>query len=77
MQPYDRKKYVWKLVYINMLGYDVDFGHMEMIALVRQAALQRMFDVSTMTQRGYVQRAELRREAGGIPVRGGHVEEHG
>lgn len=34
MTPYDRKKYVWKLVYINMLGYDVDFGHMEMIALV-------------------------------------------
>jgi AP-2 complex subunit alpha len=34
MAAYDRKKYVWKLVYINMLGYDVDFGHMEMIALV-------------------------------------------
>jgi AP-2 complex subunit alpha len=34
MTAYDRKKYVWKLVYINMLGYDVDFGHMEMISLV-------------------------------------------
>lgn len=34
MTAYDRKKYVWKLVYVNMLGYDVDFGHMEMIALV-------------------------------------------
>ena len=32
--PYDRKKYVWKLVYINMMGYDVDFGHVEMISLV-------------------------------------------
>ena len=31
---YDKKKYVWKLVYINMMGYDVDFGHMEMISLV-------------------------------------------
>ena len=31
---YDRKKYVWKLVFINMMGYDVDFGHMEMIALL-------------------------------------------
>ena len=26
MNQYDRKKYVWKLVYVNMLGYDVDFG---------------------------------------------------
>jgi AP-2 complex subunit alpha len=34
MSPYDKKKYVWKLVYINMMGYDVDFGHMEMISLV-------------------------------------------
>ena len=32
--PYDRKKYIWKLVYINMMGYDVDFGHVEMISLV-------------------------------------------
>ena len=34
MSSYDRSKYVWKLVFINMMGYDVDFGHMEMIALV-------------------------------------------
>lgn len=33
-EAYDRKKYVWKLVYVHMLGIDVDFGHMEMIALV-------------------------------------------
>jgi len=25
---------VWKLVYIHMLGYDVDFGHMEIISLL-------------------------------------------
>ena len=24
---YDKKKYVWKLIYIYILGYDVDFGH--------------------------------------------------
>ncbi len=24
---YDRKKYVWKLLYIYMLGYEIDFGH--------------------------------------------------
>lgn len=28
---YDRKKYVWKLLYIHMLGYDADFGHLEAI----------------------------------------------
>ena len=26
-QDYDKKKYVWKLLYIHMLGYDVEFGH--------------------------------------------------
>lgn len=31
---YHRKKYVWKLVYIFVLGYDVDFGHMEAIGLM-------------------------------------------
>jgi AP-2 complex subunit alpha len=36
MTPYDRKKYVWKLVYVNMMGYDVDFGHVEMINLLSQ-----------------------------------------
>lgn len=29
-----RDRYVWKLVYIFMLGYEVDFGHMEIIALI-------------------------------------------
>ena len=24
---YDQKKYVWKLLYIHMLGFDVEFGH--------------------------------------------------
>mmetsp|Transcript_20307 Transcript_20307/g.46068 ORF Transcript_20307/g.46068 Transcript_20307/m.46068 type:complete len:985 (-) Transcript_20307:533-3487(-) len=34
LSSYQRKKYVWKLVYIFMLGYDVDFGHSEVITLV-------------------------------------------
>ena len=34
MSAYDRKKYVWKLVYIDLLGFTVDFGVMEMIALL-------------------------------------------
>jgi len=33
LKSYDRKKYVWKLVYICMLGYEVDFGHVEAVNL--------------------------------------------
>eukprot|EP00727_Mastigamoeba_balamuthi_P009684 m51a1_g5338 Adaptor protein complex 2 (AP-2), alpha subunit (1044) ;mRNA; r:422924-427144 len=32
--PYQRRKYVSKLIYIYMYGYDVDFGHMEAIQLL-------------------------------------------
>lgn len=35
LNTYQRKKYVWKLVYIHVLGYDVDFGHSEVLALIR------------------------------------------
>jgi AP-2 complex subunit alpha len=35
LSSYQRKKYVWKLVYIHVLGYDVDFGHAEVLVLVR------------------------------------------
>jgi AP-2 complex subunit alpha len=34
MSAYDKKKYVWKLLYIQMLGYLVDFGQMESINLI-------------------------------------------
>mmetsp|Transcript_28079 Transcript_28079/g.53476 ORF Transcript_28079/g.53476 Transcript_28079/m.53476 type:complete len:1010 (+) Transcript_28079:139-3168(+) len=34
LSEYDRKKYVWKLLYIFMLGYEVDFGHMEALSLI-------------------------------------------
>lgn len=34
LSPYDRRKYVWKMVYMHMLGYEVDFGHMEVINLI-------------------------------------------
>jgi AP-2 complex subunit alpha len=34
MKGYDRKKYICKILYIYMLGYDIDFGHMEAIELV-------------------------------------------
>ena len=32
---YKRKKYVWKMVYMFMLGHEIDFGHMEVIALIQ------------------------------------------
>lgn len=34
MSGYDKKKYVWKLIYIYILGYDVDFGHLEALNLI-------------------------------------------
>jgi len=37
LSSYQRKKYVWKLVYIHVLGYDVDFGHAEVMVLVRSS----------------------------------------
>ncbi|OAF67313.1 AP-2 complex subunit alpha [Intoshia linei] len=34
LDGYNKKKYVCKLVYIYLLGYDIDFGHMEAINLL-------------------------------------------
>ncbi|KAL9244571.1 hypothetical protein vseg_018338 [Gypsophila vaccaria] len=34
VSPYEKKKYVWKMLYIFMLGYDVEFGHMEAVSLI-------------------------------------------
>ncbi|BFZ57204.1 hypothetical protein PYCC9005_004255 [Savitreella phatthalungensis] len=36
LSAYDRKKYVAKLLYMYVLGWDVRFGHMEAITLVSQ-----------------------------------------
>ena len=33
LSGYDKKKYVWKLLYSFMLGYDIDFGHIQAINL--------------------------------------------
>lgn len=32
--PYAKNKYVWEMLYIFMLGCDVDFGHMEAVSLI-------------------------------------------
>jgi AP-2 complex subunit alpha len=34
LKAYHKKKYIWKMCYIYMLGYDVDFGHVEAISLL-------------------------------------------
>ena len=31
---YDKKKYIWKLLYIYILGYKIDFGHNYMADLI-------------------------------------------
>jgi AP-2 complex subunit alpha len=34
LNAYQRKKYVWKLLYIHILGYEIDFGHFEAANLI-------------------------------------------
>mmetsp|Transcript_20667 Transcript_20667/g.49871 ORF Transcript_20667/g.49871 Transcript_20667/m.49871 type:complete len:189 (-) Transcript_20667:1458-2024(-) len=36
LTAYQKKKYVWKMLYIYVLGYEVDFGHMEALNLITQ-----------------------------------------
>lgn len=31
---YQLKKYVWKIIYMMMLGVEIDFGHMEAVNLI-------------------------------------------
>jgi Adaptin N terminal region len=40
LSSYQKKKYVWKMCYIAMLGHDVDFGHMEFISLLSSTKFQ-------------------------------------
>ena len=34
MSGYDKKKYVWKLLYMYILGYEIDVGHMDAALLI-------------------------------------------
>ena len=34
LSGYDKMKYTWKLIYMYILGYDVDFGHEESLNLI-------------------------------------------
>ncbi len=46
---YDKKKYVAKIVYIFMLGYDVDFGYMEAVNLLSSNKFQEKAIVNQMS----------------------------
>ncbi|KAA0177391.1 hypothetical protein FNF27_01169 [Cafeteria roenbergensis] len=35
LSEYDRRKYVWKMMYTSMLGYEVDFGLSEVLNLIQ------------------------------------------
>lgn len=37
---YDKRKYIWKLVYSFLLGYEIDFGHMQIIELIASVNYQ-------------------------------------
>lgn len=37
LNAYQRKKYVWKLLYIHILGYEVDFGFHEAASLINSS----------------------------------------
>lgn len=37
LSGYDRKKYVCKLLYIFILGWDIDFGHIEAVNLLNSS----------------------------------------
>jgi len=38
LSTYDRKKCAWKLVYISVLGYEIDMGHGEVLLLINSNA---------------------------------------
>lgn len=38
LSSYDKKKYTWKLLYSYMLGYDIDFGHIQAVNLCSGAS---------------------------------------
>lgn len=42
---YDRRKYVSKLLYMYLLGYEIDFGHMEALNLLSSLKFQEKLSV--------------------------------
>ncbi len=40
LDGYQKKKYVAKLLYIYILGYTIDFGHVEAVGLITSSKFQ-------------------------------------
>ena len=53
LTPYEKKKYVWKMLYIYMLGYDVDFGHMEAVSLISAPKYPEKQVISSFLENAY------------------------
>ena len=58
LDSYQMKKYVWKMIYMFMLGYEIDFGHMQVINLISSP-------IYSEKQVGYVGGASL--DQGSVP----------
>jgi AP-2 complex subunit alpha len=43
LDGYQRKKYVCKLLYIHILGYEVDFGHEEAAGLIASSVYSEKY----------------------------------
>jgi len=43
LEGYQKKKYLWKLLYMVILGYDVDFGHAEAATLITTAKFSEKY----------------------------------
>jgi AP-2 complex subunit alpha len=53
LNGYQKKKYVWKLVYMFMLGYEIDFGHLEVRTCSPQQARISVFMIRSFVLAGH------------------------
>lgn len=49
VQGYDRRKNVSKIIYMFMLGYEIDFGYMEAVTLLSSNKFQEKLVVSFLS----------------------------
>jgi len=40
---YQRKKYVWKMLYMYILGYEIDFGHFQAANLINSSKFSEKY----------------------------------
>ena len=54
LEAYQRKKYVWKLLYIHILGYEVDFGFQEAAGLINSSDYSEKYTGYIASSNGYL-----------------------